>query len=105
MPFLGALARKIGTRLSVFIGSMIYSSGFLLTGLSSRYSFPWAVVTLSMHGIGFSLVYATAIGAAQNWFPAHMKGLIGSLVLCGYGFGSLIWIPIQTNFVNPDNKN
>jgi len=105
MPFLGALARKMGTRLSIFIGSMIYSSGFLLTGLSSRYSFPWAVVTLSMHGLGFSLVYATAIGAAQNWFPAHMKGLIGSLVLCGYGFGSLIWIPIQTNFVNPLNKN
>ena len=26
-----------------------------------------------MHGLGFSLVYATAIGAAQNWFPAHMK--------------------------------
>ena len=29
--------------------------------------------------------------------------MIGSLVLCGYGFGSLIWIPVQTNFVNPAN--
>lgn len=105
MPFLGALARQMGTRISIFIGSMIYSSGFLLTGYTSQYYFPWVVVTLSMHGIGFSLVYATAIGAAQNWFPSHMKGFVGSLVLCGYGFGSLIWIPVQTSFVNPENTN
>ena len=28
---------------------------------------------------------------------------MGSIVLCGYGFGSLIWVPFQTYFVNPDN--
>ena len=28
---------------------------------------------------------------------------MGSFVLCGYGFGSLIWVPLQTAFVNPDN--
>ena len=28
---------------------------------------------------------------------------MGSFVLCGYGFGSLIWVPFQTSFVNPDN--
>ena len=25
------------------------------------------------------------------------------MVLSGYGFGSLIWIPMQTAFINPDN--
>jgi hypothetical protein len=28
---------------------------------------------MSFHGLGFSLVYATAIGAAQKWFPASVK--------------------------------
>ncbi|XP_023334431.1 uncharacterized protein LOC111705948 isoform X2 [Eurytemora carolleeae] len=81
MPFLGVVARKIGVRPSILV----------------------VVLTMAMHGIGFCFVYATAIGAAQKWFPRSMKGLVSSLVLSGYGFGSLIWIPVQTSFVNPDN--
>ncbi len=34
-----------------------------------------------------------------------MKGRVGSLVVSGYGFGSLVWIPLQTAFVNPHNIN
>jgi len=103
MPFLGALARKMGVRISIFLGSMVYSGGFLLTALSVQYYYPLVVCTMSLHGLGFSLVYATAIGAAQKWFPPRMKGFVGSLVLSGYGFGSLIWIPVQTAYVNPNN--
>jgi hypothetical protein len=55
------------------------------------------------HGIAFSFVYATAIGAAQKWFRPENKGLIASLVISGYGFGSMFWVPIQTAFVNPTN--
>ena len=28
---------------------------------------------------------------------------MGSIVIAGYGFGSMFWVPIQTQFVNPDN--
>ena len=48
-------------------------------------------------------IAATAISAAQKWFPKSKRGLVGSIVLSGYGYGSLIWVPIQTAFVNPDN--
>ena len=48
-------------------------------------------------------MYATAIGTAQSWFPPQRKGLVGSIVISGYGFGSLFWVPIQTGFVNPYN--
>ena len=61
------------------------------------------MLSLSLHGLGFSFVYATAISAAQGWWPRHRRGLVGSIVLSGYGFGSLIWIPAQTRWVNPDN--
>ena len=56
-----------------------------------------------VHGIGFTLVYAVAIGTAQKWFPEKARGFIGSLVLSGYGYGSSFWIPVETAFVNPDN--
>jgi len=103
MPFIGDIARKIGCRPSIAIGSAIYSLGFMLTCLTIKYWFILAIISLACHGIGFSFVYATAIGAAQKWFPQHRKGLVGSLVVSGYGFGSLFWVPIQTAFVNPDN--
>ena len=75
----------------------------MLTWLTIKYWFPLAILSLSSHGLAFSFIYATAIGAAQKWFPATRRGFVGSFVLCGYGFGSLIWVPFQTNFVNPDN--
>ena len=28
---------------------------------------------------------------------------MGSIVVSGYGFGSLVWIPAETAFVNPGN--
>ena len=80
-----------------------YSIGFLVTYFTVQYWFPLAIVSLAAHGIGFSFVYATAIGAAQKWFPKHRKGLVGSIVVSGYGFGSIFWVPIQTTFVNPNN--
>ena len=39
----------------------------------------------------------------QGWFPTTRKGLITSVVASGYGFGSCLWTPIQTHFINPDN--
>jgi len=103
MPFIGVIARKMGCRPSIAIGSAIYSIGFMLTYFTVKYWFPLAIMSLACHGIGFSFVYATAIGAAQKWFPQQRKGLVGSIVVSGYGFGSLFWVPIQTAFVNPDN--
>ena len=75
----------------------------MLTWLTVKYQYALAIISLSMHGLGFSFVYATAIGAAQKWFPRSKKGLIGSIVLSGYGYGSLLWSPLQTAYVNPYN--
>lgn len=105
MPFIGVLARRIGTRTSIALGSVIYSLGFGLTYFTVQYWFPLAILSLGCHAIGFSFAYATAILAAQKWFTPDRKGLVGSIVIAGYGFGSMIWIPIQTAFVNPDNIN
>lgn len=38
-----------------------------------------------------------------QWFPAH-KGTFASIAVAGYGFGSVIWNPVETAFVNPGNE-
>ena len=123
MPIVGQLCRIIGCRWSIFLGSAIYSVGFMLTAVTIKYWFSLAILSLAAHGLAFSFIYATAIGAAQAWFPKNKRGFVGSFVLSGYGFGknlsfnlssrgdsdgqlfsgSLIWIPLQTAFVNPGN--
>ena len=103
MPFVGSWTRGLGVRWSVAIGCALYSSGFMLTSVTASLHFILAIASLSLHGLGFSFVYATAIGAAQKWFPASKRGFVGSIVVSGYGFGSLIWVPLQTAYVNPHN--
>ena len=38
----------------------------------------------------------------MKWFPGR-AGLMGSVCIAGFGFGSVIWNPLETQFVNPDN--
>lgn len=38
----------------------------------------------------------------SQWFPGS-QGLFGSIVVASFGFGSVIWNPLETAFVNPDN--
>ena len=103
MPVLGAAARRLGPRLAVLGGSLLYSAGYCLTALTVTYAFPAAVASLALHGAAFCLVYATTIRTAQAWFPASRRGLVAAVVVSGYGFGSCLWTPIQTLTVNPDN--
>ena len=65
MPWLGGLARRLGPRLSVCVGSGLYSLGYMATYYSVQATFYLAALTLALHGLAFSLVYATAIRSAQ----------------------------------------
>ena len=103
MPWVGGLARRMGPKIAIATGSAIYSGGYLMTYLTVQHHFSLAIFSLSLHGVAFCFVYATTIKAAQAWFSPARKGLVTSIVVSGYGFGSSLWAPIQTGFVNPDN--
>ena len=74
-----------------------------MTFFTIQHHFALVIFSLDLHGIAFCFVYPTAIRTAQAWFPPARKGLVASIVVSGYGFGSSLWAPIQTGFVNPDN--
>lgn len=38
----------------------------------------------------------------MKWFPGK-TGLMGSVTMAGFGYGSIIWNPLETVYVNPDN--
>ena len=83
MPAIGELARRLGPRLAVLVGSAIYSGGYILTYFSTEGHFAGAVATLSLHGIAFCFVYATTIRTAQAWFPYERRGLVAAIVVSG----------------------
>ena len=117
--FGGMISQRLGARMATIVGCIILIAGYSVTFFSLESNFFLVVLSVGVcHGVGFCLVYVTAVGVAQQWFPAHIRGfidftktksqtflsgLISSLVISGYGYGSLIWIPMETAFVNPDN--
>ena len=118
--FGGMISQRLGARLAILVGCFILIAGYSVTFFSLESNFFLVVLSVGVcHGVGFCLVYVTAVGVAQQWFPAHIRGfntfyvreklelflsgLVSSLVISGYGYGSLIWIPMETAFVNPDN--
>ena len=42
------------------------------------------------------------VDVSFQWFPTR-RGLVGSIVSAGNGYGAVVWIPLQTLYVNPDN--
>ena len=63
-----------------------------MTYFSIDYGIYAVVITLSVsHGVGFSLMYAQAIGAITNWFIGNRTGKKICILIATYVFFS-IWV-------------
>ena len=81
----------------------IYSGGWALTFFSLDVGIWACFLTLSIpDALGQSICYYVAVATVMKWFPGR-TGLAGSVCIAGFGFGAVIWIPLETAFVNPDN--
>ena len=99
----GIIVKRIGLRLTVLTGCLISSGGMLLSAGAVLLSF-WAVVlTYSvMGGIGAGIAQSATLDAAVRCLPQH-KGLTMAIILSGYALTPIIFIHLQTAFVNSDN--
>ncbi|CUT99000.1 oxalate:formate antiporter [Echinococcus multilocularis] len=103
MPLGGAILPKIGYRAVVIIGSMINSGSVLLTYFTIQKGFVYVVITYAvMLGFGFGLSYAIIFSVAGSWFPKRRSFIVG-LIVGGFGLGALVFTPIQTAYINPNN--
>ena len=65
------------------------------------------IVTTTMKVQCHPLICISKIAARSfifnsQWFPGK-TGLMASMTLAGFGYGSVIWNPLETLYVNPDN--
>ena len=99
----GVLVKRIGLRLTVLAGCLTFSGGMLLSAGAVMLSF-WAVVLTYglVGGVGAGIAQGATLDAAVRWHPQH-KGLAMGIILAGFAMTPIIFIPIQTVFVNSGN--
>ena len=99
----GVMVNRIGLRFTVFIGCLASSGSLLLSAGAVTLSF-WVVVIIygALGGLGRGIAQNATLAAAVRWDPQH-KGLAMGILLAGYVMTPIIFIPIQTTFVNSGN--
>ncbi|KAM3186732.1 hypothetical protein ACTXT7_003754 [Hymenolepis weldensis] len=104
MPLGGILHMKFGFRLPVIIGSILGWGGIFLSRLTVDHGTgPFIVTYCIMFGFGIGLPYSVFLSVASSWFPEHRSMIVG-LIAAGYGLGALVFTPIQTALINPNNN-
>ncbi|OON17356.1 transporter, major facilitator family protein, partial [Opisthorchis viverrini] len=102
MPLGGLGARKIGFRPIVAISCIVDS--ILITNVAIKHNFAWVLITYGLlQGLGLGLGYSVVLSHTASWFPSK-RALVVGLTLAGFGMGSLVFTPIQTAFINPNNE-
>lgn len=99
----GVLVKRIGLRFTVLSGCLIASGGMLLSAGAVKLSFWVVVLTYGLvGGAGAGIAQSATLDAALQWHPQH-KGLALGIILAGFAMTPIIFIPIQTAFVNSGN--
>ncbi|KAJ8309604.1 hypothetical protein KUTeg_012848 [Tegillarca granosa] len=79
-------------------------SGIWLTYFTIKHSFSLTVLTYgAIFGVIQGICYGPPMGCAMKWFP-DKKGIVSGLVVAGIGAGAFVFDPIQTAYLNPENK-
>ena len=90
----GYLSSRYSTRLVVFVGGLLLSTGFFLASFVTP-NISWLLwVTYGiMGGLGMGFTYSTTIACAQKWYP-HKKGLVTGVIVSALGFGGVLFTPV-----------
>ncbi|CAH8669669.1 unnamed protein product [Schistosoma rodhaini] len=93
--------------ISMALGGIVYQkAGFrLVVGLGCllHRTFIGVIITYSvLMGLGLGFAYSVVMGVAAKWFPKR-RFLIVGLVVGGFGLGALVFTPLQTALINPNN--
>ena len=85
----GRIQDRLGPRIPVIIGGIIFGSSYILAGFSSG-SYPALHLLIGVcAAIGVGICYICPIVCAVKWFPNH-KSLAAGIVVSGYGGSPII---------------
>lgn len=93
----GKMSDKYGPRIVVIFGSIILSTGFILSGfIQDKWQLYLSYGLIS--GFGGGLVYLPPIATAPKWWPDR-KALATGFAVVGLGIGSFIMAPLATYII------
>ncbi|VDP69113.1 unnamed protein product [Schistosoma mattheei] len=82
---------------------LLFSGSVFLTNITIQRTYIGVIITYSvLMGLGLGFAYSVVMGVAAKWFPKR-RFLIVGLVVGGFGLGALVFTPIQTALINPNN--
>lgn len=83
-------------------GAFGLSTVFLSTLMTDFWSFTGLYVL--GFGVTNALTYMVPVHHGWLWFPGR-PGLVSGLIICGFGFGALIFNNVSRMIVNPENES
>jgi len=89
----GKVQAKLGARLTILIGGLIFGAGFALAGFSTENIIILYLTYGMLGGVGIGLVYGTTVPNSVKWFP-DKRGLAGGIVVGGFGGGAVVFAPL-----------
>ncbi|KAJ1795569.1 hypothetical protein LPJ59_004270 [Coemansia sp. RSA 2399] len=92
----GALADRLGYRLTAYIGTVLCTAAYILASFSNQV---WQLILTQgvLFGIGASFLLAPSISIPPQWFEKH-KGLASGIAVAGSSFGGL-WFTAATQAI------
>lgn len=97
----GRLQDIYGPRKICTIGAFLFSLGYLLSGFAGNL-FMFCLVYGVIGGIGTGFAYVTPMATVVKWYP-HRKGLMGGIVVFGFGAGAFILSPVARRIITAYN--
>ena len=87
----GNMLPRMGPRKLALIGSFMFSSGYLISGLALQIDYiPLFYLGYGViGGAGIGLGYVTPVATVAKWFPDR-KGLATGIVVMGFGVGAFL---------------
>ena len=87
----GAMLPRLGPRKLALLGSVMFSGGYLVAGVSLHLDLIWLFYLGYgvIGGAGIGLGYVTPVATVAKWFPDR-KGLATGIVVMGFGVGALL---------------
>jgi MFS family permease len=92
--FGGTLVERRGPRWAMFVSTICFSAGFLISALGAATSQYWLVVVGYglVGGIGLGIGYIAPVSTLIKWFPDR-PGMATGIAIMGFGGGALIASP------------
>ena len=97
------LVPLLGKRRTLILGCLIYMASPFLTYFTLETNILGMTFTYGILSASSAIMLVVPLTLIPvTWFPDHRGQVIG-IVASGFGFSSLVFVPIQTLLINPSN--